>query len=67
MVALIKKYLEDVPASEYISSQAYNVVRAVGIDRDCGSFDKDKALKLLAEIEAARPKGLTNKYMVGAN
>ena len=53
----IKRYLEKVPDSEYISSQAKNVVTAVGID-------SDSALKLLAEIQAARPKGNTNKYMV---
>ena len=58
--AQIKKYLEDVPGSEYISSQVENVVSHVGIDMD-------KALKILAEIEAARPKGNTNRYMVGAN
>ena len=60
MEAKIKKYLEDVPDSEYISSHVKNVVRAVGIDMN-------KALKLLAEIEAARPKGNSNRYMVGAN
>ena len=56
--AQIQKYLEDVPDSEYISSLVENVVSHVGIDMD-------KALKILAEIEAARPKGNTNKYMVG--
>ena len=58
--AQIKKYLEDVPDSEYISSYVENVVSHAGVDMD-------QALKILAEIEAARPKGKTNKYMVGAN
>ena len=58
--AKIQKYLEDVPDSEYISSYVENVVSHAGVDMD-------QALKILAEIEAARPKGKTNKYMVGAN
>ena len=55
----IKKFLKDVPDSEYISKQVNKVLRAVN--------DWDLALKILAEIEAARPKGDTNKYMIGAN
>ena len=57
MEAKIKKYLEGVPDSEYISSHVKNVIRAVGIDMDL-------AMKILAEIEAARPKGNTNKYLL---